>query len=206
MQAPTVLHQRKSLRISSRPVRERTHASLGRGNAPDRTIADNICNTAGHFDCRAHLHAKLPGSAVPGASQLLRSLHPPCCRRRCFREVGLSGRVPPRPLCPHRCRQYTPVCRPMPPYCARFRPPKDGRARKAFRFRIETPWEERSRLAGQPQRIADRLEHCPLMLGSQDAIPIQKGMPFHYNVPLATFDNAGSMGHLLMSCSSMGCR
>lgn len=59
---------------------------------------------------------------------------------------------------------------------------------------------------GQPQRIADRLEHCPLMVGSQDAIPIQKGMRFHYNAPLATFDNAGSMGHMLMSCSIVECR
>jgi hypothetical protein len=55
-------------------------------------------------------------------------------------------------------------------------PRRDGRARKAFRFRIERSWVERSRLTGQPQRIADRLEDCPLMMGSHDAIPIEKGM------------------------------
>lgn len=36
-------------------------------------------------------------------------------------------------------------------------PRRDGRARKAFRFRIERSREERSRLAGQPQRISDRI-------------------------------------------------
>ena len=85
-------------------------------------------------------------------------------------------------------------------------PRRDGRARKASRFRIERSWEERSHLAGQPQRIADRLEHCPLMVSSKDAIPIEKGIRFHYNAPLATFDNANSMGHMLMSCNSVKCR
>lgn len=46
----------------------------------------------------------------------------PCSRRRCFREVAFSGRVPPHPLCPHRCRQYTPVRHSLPPYCAPLHP------------------------------------------------------------------------------------
>jgi hypothetical protein len=85
-------------------------------------------------------------------------------------------------------------------------PQRMGALGKAFRFRIETPWEERSRLAGQPQRISDRLEHRPPMVGSQDAIPIKKGMRFHYAAPLATFDDGASMGHMLMSRSSVECR
>jgi len=49
-----------------------------------------------------------------------------CCRfHRIFRvsggvlgEEALSGRGPPLPPCPRRCRQYTPVRRQLPPYYA----------------------------------------------------------------------------------------
>ena len=34
-------------------------------------------------------------------------------------------------------------------------------------------------LTSKPQRIADRLEHSPLMVCSQDAVPIEEGWTFH---------------------------
>ncbi len=34
-------------------------------------------------------------------------------------------------------------------------------------------------LTSKPQRIANRLEHCPLMVGSQDEVPIEEGWRFH---------------------------
>jgi len=34
-------------------------------------------------------------------------------------------------------------------------------------------------LTSKPQGIANRLEHCPLMVGSQDEVPIEEGWRFH---------------------------
>jgi len=38
--------------------------------------------------------------------------------------------------------------------------------------------------AREPQRIPNRLEHCPLVAGPQDAIPIYDGLRFHNFTPL----------------------
>lgn len=41
------------------------------------------------------------------------------------------------------------------------------------------------RLARQPQRIPHRLEHRPLVMCSQDAIPMDEGRRFHDGTPFA---------------------
>ena len=46
---------------------------------------------------------------------------------------GLSGRVPLCQLCSRRCKQYTPVHRPLPRYCAPRRHPKEWRRARIFR-------------------------------------------------------------------------
>jgi hypothetical protein len=43
-------------------------------------------------------------------------------------------------------------------------------------------------LTRQPQRIANRLEYCPLMVGLKDAVPLEKRWRLHDDAPLATFE------------------
>ena len=46
---------------------------------------------------------------------------------------AFSERVLLRRLCPRHCKQYTPARRPLPPYCAPRRPPKEWRRARIFR-------------------------------------------------------------------------
>src|SRR5260370_11557408 len=90
-------------------------ASPGEENEPGNTIGRSARNTAERFGRRVHPRAKLPDRVVLWVLRLLRSSHPPRHEGPCSREESLSGRVPLRPPCPRRCKQYTPVHRPVPP-------------------------------------------------------------------------------------------
>jgi hypothetical protein len=110
-----LFQRRKLLRINFHPARARTDATRGRGNEPGKTIACTAHNTVGRFGRRVHPPAKFPGKAVLWVSRLLRSSHPPRQRMRSFVQEALSGPVPLPRLYSRRCRQYTPVRRPLPP-------------------------------------------------------------------------------------------